>query len=700
MGKYEVVVNDDPEVDEIQPDLVRMGSTDRDSMNFSAYSADDSVDGDQQSQRLTRPGLLGRAYYRFRRFWNRNLPENWSGESDPHTVWSHLLRVVSLLIIAALVLALPSLLNLIAPTQLVAPGASSDPGLEVSAQSGYQAAVAADNSHCSEMGTKVATSSGGSVADAVVVAALCQGVMHPHTSGLGGSALILYYDAGKKETVVYDGLVNVPDGFDKSSVGKEDARGANVGVPGFLRALETFHKAHGKLAWKSLVLEVSKLAEEWEVSPHFAEVLRTKSDYILEHDVLKQYFTRPFENDELIPEVDDIVLNKLVVLKAGENASTPELASTLKDIAKHGSKSLYDNLSKQLSEEINTAGGKMNESDFKTYEARKYDPISFYIDGYKIWTSPPPSSGAILAKALSILEGYRLRRRGRNGLAYHLVIEASKLAFEDWEMMFDPTSDANKSSENIKKMLDKDNAQANRAGLNLKIASRKEVETLPSNLRAAALPEIARNYAGTHIAATDSGGSAVSFTATLGSEFADGLYSNLTGILLNNELFLAIDSNAELKPKNRPISGMAPVVIEDFKRVQFAFGSAGGAASTQTMIETILNAVEYGDDLATAIAAPRMTFELSNSTVYMEGIHPEDCATTAIFRRSSGAPFSYWEEVCTSLKSFGYSVSAMEGTIGVDGISVADVQTETGDMSRKYFAFTDPRYKNSQASAL
>lgn len=56
----------------------------------------------------------------------------------------------------------------------------------------------------------------------------------------------------------------------------------------------------------------------------------------------------------------------------------------------------------------------------RSYRSKKRDPVVFYVDGYKIFTAPPPSAGIIVAKAINILEGFRLRRIGRNGMAYHL----------------------------------------------------------------------------------------------------------------------------------------------------------------------------------------------------------------------------------------------------------------------------------------
>lgn len=133
-----------------------------------------SSDGFVSGSMMTQMGIFKRLFYRFRRFWISCRPDDWSGESDPQRVWSHFLNIVTLLLVAAIVLTLPTLLNIIAPRAPIAPGTSLDPGQDITVESGRKAAVAADNSFCSQFGLEFMTNSNGKAADAAVAAALCQ----------------------------------------------------------------------------------------------------------------------------------------------------------------------------------------------------------------------------------------------------------------------------------------------------------------------------------------------------------------------------------------------------------------------------------------------------------------------------------------------------------------------------------------------
>mmetsp|Transcript_1089 Transcript_1089/g.3384 ORF Transcript_1089/g.3384 Transcript_1089/m.3384 type:complete len:717 (+) Transcript_1089:81-2231(+) len=639
----------------------------------------------------TQPSLIMRAYLRFRRFWLRNRPENWSGESDPQTVWSHLVNILTLLLVAIGVLTIPRLLNVIAPRAPVAPGSSPDPGQALNIVSGTQAAVAAENANCSSLGLRMMTEKRGTAADAVIAAALCQTVLDPHSSSLGGGGISLYYTAKSQKATTYDGLVTVPAQARKEENYADP--GSRVGVPGTVRMLEALHKDHGKLAWKQLVNEAADIAKNWQVSEHFAAVLEQNKDDILSSEPLKRLFAKETSVGDISgPDADAPAIEPYIVLREGDTVEQPELSKTLQQLADHGPKELYEKLSMSIAKETRTFGGHLLSDDLRNYTQKKRQAITFYIDGYKIHTAPPPSTGALFAKALNILEGFRLRRVGRNGFAYHLVIEAAKLAFSDWNKIDDP--DYDKSMNHIiNQLLDKDRAQKLRTKIDV-TRPKQQVET--SSVRA---DELIKFPSGTHVAAVDKNGNVASMALTLGSAFGSKIVCNTTGLIMNDELAISARRDSKLAPGKRPVSGMIPVVVEDFARMQYAMGASGEVEAVYALVETVLNAVEYGDDLAGAIAAPRLFYDPRTNTVSMEAMNVEQCATSNAFRRSNGAPFGYWDEVCTTLKDRGHSVVESELIGGIQGLAVRDVEGEDRETEQTFFAFSDPRNAGSAAAA-
>eukprot|EP00188_Purpureofilum_apyrenoidigerum_P005591 Plantae.Rhodophyta-Purpureofilum_apyrenoidigerum.ctg743.p1 GENE.Plantae.Rhodophyta-Purpureofilum_apyrenoidigerum.ctg743~~Plantae.Rhodophyta-Purpureofilum_apyrenoidigerum.ctg743.p1 ORF type:complete len:713 (+),score=144.28 Plantae.Rhodophyta-Purpureofilum_apyrenoidigerum.ctg743:150-2288(+) len=653
----------------------------------------DSLDSlDSVAIMRTRPGPLMRLYLRFRRFWIRNRPDNWSGESDPQTVWMHLVNILTLLFVAICVLTVPILLNIVSPRAPIVPGSSAGPGQAANLASGTEAAVAATDANCSAIGLRMMTEKGGTAADAVIAAALCQTVVNPHSSGLGGGGISLYYNAKLQKSFTYDGLVTVPAQAPKKGANYTDP-GSRVGVPGTVRMLEALHKDYGKLAWKELVADAASLAKSWTVSEYFAAVLEDNKDDILSSQSLKIFFAKETVLADIAgPDTDAPAMEPLDVLREGDNVEQSELAKTLEQIADNGPAYYYEKLSASIAKESRDFGGFLLSNDLREYSQKKRDAITFYVDGYKVHIAPPPSTGVLVGKTLNILEGFRLRRLGRNGFAYHIFIEAAKMAFNDWNEVDDPDFD-DSINRVVQRLLDKDHAQSARTHID---TTKPKEQLENSSVRS---DEPLKLSGGTHVAAIDKDGNVASMAMTLGSPFGSKIMCNSTGLIMNDELEVSAKRSSKLAPGKRPVSGLIPVVVEDFAQMQYALGTSGEIEAVYALTETLLNAVEYGDDIAGAIAAPRLYYKPETNTVSMEAINVEQCATTNAFQRTNGAPFGYWDEVCLSLKERGHSVVESKLIGGIQGLAIRNVEGEDRQIEKTFFAFSDPRSAGSAAAA-
>jgi gamma-glutamyltranspeptidase/glutathione hydrolase len=248
--------------------------------------------------------------------------------------------------------------------------------------------------------------------------------------------------------------------------------------------------------------------------------------------------------------------------------------------------------------------------------------------GYDIVSMPQPSSGGIvLLETLNILEGFPMREMKQGSApSLHVVIEAMKRAYADRaRYLGDPAF----VSAPVATLLSKDYAAKQRAGIDLDLAT-------PWTDTLSATPPLEGGNT-THFSVADSLGNAVSNTYTLNFSYGVGLVAEGTGVLLNNELddFTAapgasnayglVGFEANLPgPGKRPLSSMSPtIVLKDGKPV-LVTGSPGGSRIISTVLQVIVNVLDYGMDVAAAVAAPRLHHQWLPDEVRLEAGFSED----------------------------------------------------------------------------
>ena len=255
-------------------------------------------------------------------------------------------------------------------------------------------------------------------------------------------------------------------------------------------------------------------------------------------------------------------------------------------------------------------GGLITEEDLASYEAIEREPIRGNYRGYEIISMPPPSSGGVaLVEMLNILEGYDLAALGHNSADYlHVLTEAMRRAYADRaEHLGDP--DFNESMP-LSKLMNKDYAATLRASIDMNEKS----DSSPA--------EFAQAYESeetTHFSVVDKNGNMVSMTYTLEFGYGSAIVAEGGGYLLNNELgdFNAVpgltDSRGNIgttpnlvAPEKRPLSSMTPTIVAQNGKPVFATGSPGGKTIINTTMQTILNIIDHGFNIAEAIEAGRI----------------------------------------------------------------------------------------------
>jgi gamma-glutamyltranspeptidase/glutathione hydrolase len=488
---------------------------------------------------------------------------------------------------------------------------------------GRHAMVASTSEIASRVGAEVMRK-GGNAVDAAVAVGLALAVTWPSAGNLGGGGFMLLRKAdGTAEAIDYreraplaasrdmylDAQGNVVKGM--STVGYRA-----VGVPGTIAGLALAHKRHGKLKWADVVEPARKLAAEgFPINYHLARSLRVESTV----EKLKAFpeSRRIFQRDGRFYEMGDTFVQ-------------PELAAVLARI-KNDPRDFYEGqTAKLVVADMKANGGIVTAEDLRTYEPTIRKPLHTTYRGYEILTMPPPSSGGIaLIEMLNMLETYDLKAMGWGSARYtHTVVEVMRRAFADRAQFLGDTDFVKVP---VSALVNPKYAAERRASIDPDHAS-KSTEVGAGNPAPYESPET------THFTIVDGDGNIVSNTYTLNDSYGSGATAKGTGFLLNDEMddftskagvpndygLIQGEANA-IAPKKRPLSSMTPAIVLQDGQPFFAIGSPGGPTIINTVLQVILNVVDFGMDMQEAIEAPRFHHQWLPDVIYWEqfGLNPD-----------------------------------------------------------------------------
>lgn len=500
---------------------------------------------------------------------------------------------------------------LVAPTLVAAevrPALEPSTGLHATARATAKSyMIAAANPLAVDAGLEILRE-GGSAADAAVAVQLVLNLVEPQSSGIGGGAFALYWDAGSGRLTSYDGRETAPAAataqrflalgrplpFESAVFG-----GLSVGVPGALRLLEALHRQHGRLPWIRLLAPATRLASEgFHVSPRLAMLLGAMGAERFAPEARRYFFDatgspRP----------------------AGYLLQNPDFAATLGAIAARGADALYEG---PLAAEIVTAVraapnhlGDMTLDDLAHYRVKERDPLCIAYRSHRVCGMGPPSSGGFAtAQVLGLLAPFALGtdpREAMNSAALHLIAEAEKLAFADRNhFVADPDFVALPAGLLAERYLD-----ARRSLINPRLAMDPPQPGTPFTQQGALGADTTIEQPGTsHFSIIDAEGSTLALTTSIESAFGSRLW--VGGFLLNNELtdfaFRPTDgagrtlANA-VAPGKRPRSAMAPtIVFDDGGRPWAVLGSSGGSHIILYVVKALVALIDWRLDAQAATA--------------------------------------------------------------------------------------------------
>jgi gamma-glutamyltranspeptidase/glutathione hydrolase len=466
---------------------------------------------------------------------------------------------------------------------------------------------------------------GGNAVDAAVATGFALAVTYPRAGNIGGGGFMVIHRAGGTDVAI-DYRETAPaaatkdiflgaDGKPDPAKSRDSALG--IGVPGTVAGLAQALRDHGsgRFTLADVVAPAIALARDgFIVTDDLA-------------DTLPQWHRRLSKwpsTAKILARADG------TSLREGDRLVQADLAATLEVIAQKGPEGFYrGDVADRLVASVRNAGGIMTTDDLAGYRAVVRTPVRGSYRGAEIVSMPLPSSGGIvLLETLNILEGTPLAAEPQGSVAsLHLLIEAMKRAYADRARYLGDPSFAEVP---VRRLLSKDYAATLRAAISPdRAASATEVAEAPP------APREGSNT--THFSVVDRDGNAVSNTTTLNFSYGVGLIAEGTGVLLNNELddFTAAPGAANAYglvgfeanlpgPGKRPLSSMSPtIVLKDGKPV-LVTGSPGGSRIISTVLQVIVNVLDYHMDVRRAVAAPRLHHQWMPDEVRVERGFPEE----------------------------------------------------------------------------
>lgn len=492
---------------------------------------------------------------------------------------------------------------------------------------------------------------GGTALDAAIAAQLVLGLVEPQSSGIGGGAFLLYWQADKQQLHYYDGRETAPAALKPDHFIADNGRpmaffdavvgGHAVGVPGLLRMLDMAHQEHGTMPWPALLQPAIRLASDgFIVSPRLHGLLQDVAGHAptMRQQAFVDYF---FVNGQPRP--------------VGSRLKNPAYAATLQRLADDGIDAFYSGaLATQIVDAVQhnpLRPGLLAKADMAGYQARRRPPLCKPVQGWQLCGAAPPASGPLaVMQVLALLQALPDASEVAAGSAafYHRFAEALKRAMADRDRYL---ADPDVVRQPLAALLD-DGYLAQRAkGISLTAASVEVAAGVIdgfSHWQASPSPELPST---SHLSIVDRDGNIVSMTSSI--EMAFGSRIMVGGFLLNNQLTdFSFVERANGQPVanraeagKRPRSSMAPMLVLDQRQQpQLVIGSPGGSRIISYVAKTLAQHLYYGATPGQAMESPQLSHH--NGVLYLE-------------KSAAGQPLQ------AALEAFGHRVQLAEQASGL-----------------------------------
>ena len=509
---------------------------------------------------------------------------------------------------------------------------------------------------------------GGSAIDAGIAAQIVLNLVEPQSSGIGGGAFMLYWDAGAKTLTSYDGRETAPTAATPElfldDEGKPLSReaaiasGLSVGIPGVLAALKLMHDTYGKLPWAELFQPAIAFARDgFPVSPRLAKMLADIGPETFAPDARAYFFDaqgRPWP--------------------VGYKLKNPAFADTLAIIARDGTKPFYEGaIAADIAKAVQNdprRPGMLTVEDLANYRAKERDPVCVPYRDHRVCGAGPPSSGAVaVGQTLGLLGPFDLGATPFQLNAAHVIAEAERLAFADRARYL---ADPDFVAVPVAGLLDPSYLAERRKLIDPNRAQTEVTAGSPPNAKQDAFGIDGTEERGgtSQISVVDDEGDAFSMTTSIENAF--GARTMVRGFLLNNQLtdfsFLPVDDQGRpvanrVEGSKRPRSSMDPtMVFGQGGGLAYVLGSPGGPAIILFNLKAIIALIDWRLDAASASAL--LNLGSTEDTLLIE-------------------PGTEWDGLATGLAAMGHQVRRIPLASGEHIIAVTPDGLEGGADPRR-----------------
>lgn len=486
-----------------------------------------------------------------------------------------------------------------------------------------QGMVATSHTLATEVALEV-LKKGGNAVDAAVTAGFALAVTQPRSGNIGGGGFMLVSPGDGSDPEAIDYREKAPAAAtetmfqdDAGNVVPNRSRFTHLaaGVPGTVAGLALALERHGTISLQQALAPAIKLAREGFIVPRrFTEGLEEARERLERWPATLSTFYKPDGS----------------AWQPGERFRQPELAATLQRISDQGVKGFYEGETARLiAAEMERHGGLITLEDLKNYEPEVRQPVHGTYRGYDIYSMSPPSSGGThIVQILNILEGFPMAEFGHNSAdGIHHMAEAMKLAYADRSKYL---GDTDYVEVPLRGLTSKAYAESLRKGINPRRATPAS-EIGPGDPTPWESPET------THFSVVDKWGNAVSNTYTINFSYGSGITVQGAGFLLNNEMddfsakpgvpnaygLIGGEAN-KVEPGKRMLSSMSPTIVRKNGQNWLVTGSPGGSRIITTTLQVILNVIDHGMNIQTAVSVPRIHHQWLPDEIRIEqGISPD-----------------------------------------------------------------------------
>ncbi|MBW3468070.1 gamma-glutamyltransferase [Arthrospiribacter ruber] len=474
---------------------------------------------------------------------------------------------------------------------------------------------------------------GGNAFDAMVATELSLAVAFPFAGNLGGGGFMVFrLSDGTSGSLDYREkapIAATPDMYldEKGDVipGMSTTGAMAVGVPGTVAGIFAVHEKFGTLPISDILTPVIELAEKGVVvTSNQAKSFESNRKAFIEVNGKNTFFAKEY--------------------KEGDTVKYLALANTLRRISENGRDEFYKGeTAKIIASFIQSEGGIITEEDLASYEAVWRDPLSFSYKDHKIISMAPPSSGGVtLAQIFGMIEDFDLRSKKHNSVEYIQVLtEAERRAYADRNYFL---GDPDFVDVPVDQLIEQDYLKS-------RISDFDPDKATPSTDIREGNIHILESDQTTHYSIVDQFGNAVSVTTTLNGAYGSKLYSEELGFFFNNEMddfsakagvpnmfgLIGAEANA-IAPGKRMLSSMTPTIVEKDGKLKMVVGTPGGSTIITSVLQTILNVLEFEMGMQKAVNAPRFHHQWLPDLVNFE-------------------PDGFSKETLEALKQKGYNIN-------------------------------------------